>query len=154
VPTVLENHQRTFEGEVMSKIAGDINREMLGYAEKHTGDCYGDGTVYRGERSKDSAVPTYTLQELAYAKGVPSMVTSAMLALGQDCLDAQATIKKLEADVQQWRDIHDAVVKDSDKAHELLRWAETEMRYAEWGTRLSDQRGRTDVYEAIVEFLK
>ena len=65
----------------MSKIAGDINREMLGYAEKNTGDCYGDGTVYRGERSKDSAVPTYTLQELAYAKGVPSMVTSAMLAL-------------------------------------------------------------------------
>lgn len=65
----------------MSKIAGDINREMLGYAEKHTGDCYGDGTVYRGERSKDSAVPTYTVQELAHAKGVPSMVTSAMLAL-------------------------------------------------------------------------
>lgn len=65
----------------MSKISGDINREMLGYAEKHTGDCYGDGTVYRGERSKDSAVPTYTLQELAYANGVPSMVTSAMLAL-------------------------------------------------------------------------
>lgn len=44
-------------------------------------NMYGDGTVYRGERSKDSAVPTYTLQELAYAKGVPSMVTSAMLAL-------------------------------------------------------------------------
>ena len=117
-------------------------------------NMYGDGNVYRGERSKDSAVQTYTLQELAYAKGVPSLVTSAMLALGQDCLDAQATIMKLEADVQQWRDIHDAVVKDSDKAHELLRWAETEMRYAGWGTRLNDQQGRTDVYEAIVEFLK
>ena len=112
----------------MSKIAGDINREMM--------------------------KKTYTLQELAYAKGVPSMVTSAMLALGQDCLDAQATIKKLEADVQQWRDIHDAVAKDADKAHALLRWAETEMRYAGWGTRLNDQHGRTDVYEAIVEFLK
>jgi hypothetical protein len=24
----------------------------------------------------------------------------------------------------------------------------------EWGTRLNDQHGRTDVYEAIVEFLK
>ena len=138
----------------MSKIAGDINREMLGYAEKNTGDCYGDGTVYRGERSKDSAVPTYTLQELAYAKGVPSLVTSAMLALGQDCLDAQATIMKLEAEVKQWRDIHDAVVKDADKAHALLRWAETEMRYAGWAERLADNAGRADVYEAIVEFLK
>ena len=68
----------------MSKIAGDINREMLGYAEKHTGCCYGDGTVYRGERSADSAVPTYTLQELAHAKGVPSMVTSAMLGSFHD----------------------------------------------------------------------
>lgn len=42
----------------MSKIKGDINREMLGYAEEHTGDCYGDGTVYRGQRSKDSAAKT------------------------------------------------------------------------------------------------
>lgn len=82
----------------MSKISGDINREMLGYAEKHTGDCYGDGTVYRGERSKDSAVKTYTLQELAYAKGVPSLVTSAMLAL-QDklsyALDQLAVLEPL-----------------------------------------------------------
>ena len=117
-------------------------------------NMYGDGTIYHGERSADSETKTYTLQELAYAKGVPSMVTSAMLALGQDCLDAQATIMKLEADVQQWRDMHDAVVADADKAHELLRWAETEMRYAGWDTRITDQHGRTDVYEAIVEFLK
>ena len=50
--------------------------------------------------------------------------------------------------------ISDAIVKDSDKAFELLRMAETEMRYAEWDTRLNDQHGRTDVYEAILEFLK
>ncbi len=59
---------------------------------------YGDGTVYRGERSADSAVPTYTLQELAHAKGVPSMVTSAMLAL-QDklsyALDQLAVLEPL-----------------------------------------------------------
>ena len=48
----------------------------------------------------------------------------------------------------------DAIVKDSNKAYELLRWAETEMRYAKWGTRLNDQHGRTDVYTAIVEFLE
>lgn len=62
-------------------------------------NMYGDGTVYRGERSKDSAAPTYTLHELAHAKGVPSMVTSAMLALGQDCLDAQATILELQSEI-------------------------------------------------------
>lgn len=36
---------------------------------------------------------------------------------------------------------------------ELLERCENEMRYAGWGTRLNDQHGRTDVYEAIVEFL-
>lgn len=124
----------------MSKIAGDINREMLGYAEKNTDDCYGDGTVYRGERSKDSAVPTYTLQELAYSKGVSAPVRDALLGMQEKLV--------------RYIKIHDAVVTDADKAYELLRWAETEMRYAGWGTRINDQHGRTDVYEAIVEFLK
>lgn len=50
-------------------------------------NMYGDGTVYRGERSKDSAVPTYTLQELAYA----------MLAIGEDCAAANAKLKVLKA---------------------------------------------------------
>lgn len=48
----------------------------------------------------------------------------------------------------------DATAKDSDRAYELLRWVETEMRYAGWDTRINDQHGRTDVYEAIVGFLK
>ena len=39
-------------------------------SQKDGGNCYGDGTVYRGQRSKDSAVPTYTVQELADSKGV------------------------------------------------------------------------------------
>ena len=38
----------------MSKISGDINREMLGYAEKHTGDCYADGSAYKGQPLKTS----------------------------------------------------------------------------------------------------
>ena len=124
----------------MSKIKGDINREMLGYAEKHTGDCYGDGTVYRGERSKDSAVRTYTVQELADSKGVSEPVRGALLGMQEK--------------LAHYIKIHDAIVTDADKAYELLRWAETEMRYAGWSTRLNDQHGRTDIYEAIVEFLK
>ena len=50
-------------------------------------------------------------------------------------------------------DERDAIIKDSDKAHALLRWVEKEMRYAGWDIRLNDQHGRTDVYEAIKEFL-
>ena len=59
-------------------------------------NMYGDGNVYRGERSKDSAVQTYTLQELAYAKGVPSLVTSAMLAIGEDCVKANEKLHALK----------------------------------------------------------
>ena len=59
----------------------------------------------------------------------------------------------MQEKLAKYIEIHDAVVADADKAHALLRWAETEMRYAGWDTRLNDQHGRTDVYEAIKEFL-
>ena len=39
-----------------------MNSENIKYAGLYTGDCYGDGTVYRGERSKDSAEPTLDVQ--------------------------------------------------------------------------------------------
>lgn len=68
--------------------------------------------------------------------------------------ELQLQLNAIEAREEQWRDIHDAVIKDADKAHALLRWAENEMRYAGWGTRLNDNHGRTDVYEAITAFLK
>lgn len=70
----------------------------------------------------------------------------------QDAWDAAETLWRQKDEVRQ--EIMDAVVKDADKAYELLRWAETEMRYAGWGTRINDQHGRIDVYEAIVGFLK
>ena len=90
-------------------------------------DRYGDSTVYRGEQSKDGEVPT---------------------------LDVQSTMEMWKNAYERVCDERDAIVKDSDKAHALLRWAETEMRYAGWGARINDQHGRTDVYEAIVGFLK
>ncbi len=39
-----------------------MNSENIKYAGLYTGDCYGDGTVYRGERSADSEVPTLDVQ--------------------------------------------------------------------------------------------
>jgi coproporphyrinogen III oxidase-like Fe-S oxidoreductase len=48
----------------------------------------------------------------------------------------------------------DAIVKDSDKAFDLLRQAETEMRYAGWIKYESDNSARNDVYEQIKHFLE
>ena len=73
---------------------------------------------------------------------------------------AKAEIEALNQRIDVWVkayeavcDERDAIVKDADKAHALLRWVEKEMRYAGWDIRLNDQHGRTDVYEAIKEFL-
>lgn len=48
----------------------------------------------------------------------------------------------------------DALAKDGDRAFELLRRAETEMRYAGWTRYESDNSARNGVYEDIVRFLK
>ena len=48
----------------------------------------------------------------------------------------------------------DAIVKDSDRAFDLLRRAETEMRYAGWTKYEADNSARNGVYEQIVRFLK
>jgi len=68
---------------------------------------------------------------------------------------------QVDAIEQEWRDkcqryieLHDAVMKDNDRALDLLRRAETEMRYAGWNKYESDNSARNDVYEQIVRFLK
>jgi hypothetical protein len=48
----------------------------------------------------------------------------------------------------------DAIVKDSDRAFELLRRAEVEMRYAGWTKYESDNTARNGVYEQIKQFLE
>lgn len=48
----------------------------------------------------------------------------------------------------------DAIVKDSDRAFEFLRRAETEMRYAGWTKYESDNSARNGLYKDIVRFLK
>ena len=48
----------------------------------------------------------------------------------------------------------DAIVKDNDRALDLLRRAETEMRYAGWNKYEADNSARNGVYEQIVGFLK
>ena len=63
-------------------------------------------------------------------------------------------IEALEAKATSYMELMDAHAKELDKAMKLLRWAETEMRYAGWRVRANDNHGRTDVYEAIKEFLK
>jgi coproporphyrinogen III oxidase-like Fe-S oxidoreductase len=48
----------------------------------------------------------------------------------------------------------DAIVKDSDRAFDLLRRAETEMRYAGWTKYENDNSARNGVYEQIKKFLE
>ena len=48
----------------------------------------------------------------------------------------------------------DAIVKDSDRAFDLLRRAETEMRYAGWTKYEADNSARNGVYEQIKQFLE
>ena len=104
----------------------------VGNTQQSSGNVYGDGTVYRGERSKDSEVQTMDMTAHEYK--------TLWYAAAKD--------------IERIAEERDAIVSDADKAYALLRWAETEMRYAGWGTRINDQHGRTDVYEAIKEFLK
>ena len=59
-----------------------------------------------------------------------------------------------EGMAEKYKEMMDAHAKELDRAMALLRWAETEMRYAAWHKRVSDNQGRTDVYESIKEFLK
>jgi hypothetical protein len=68
---------------------------------------------------------------------------------------------QVDAIEKEWRDkcqryieIHDAVVKDNDRAFDLLRRAETEMRYAGWNKYESDNSARNGVYEQIKHFLE
>ena len=53
-----------------------------------------------------------------------------------------------------YKDLMDAHAKELDRAMELLRRAEVEMRYAGWTKYESDNYGRNEVYEQIVRFLK
>jgi coproporphyrinogen III oxidase-like Fe-S oxidoreductase len=55
---------------------------------------------------------------------------------------------------ESYKEMMDAIAKDADKAHELLRRAETEMRYAGWNQLLTDNYARKDIYDDIKEFLQ
>jgi hypothetical protein len=48
----------------------------------------------------------------------------------------------------------DALAADSDKAHQLLREAENEMRYAGWGKYENDNPQRFELFKSIKVFLK
>ena len=59
-----------------------------------------------------------------------------------------------EGMAEKYKEMMDANAKELDKAMELLRRAETEMRYAGWGKFLSDNPARKEVFDDAGEFLK
>ena len=69
-------------------------------------------------------------------------------------LNAELLVEQWMNKATAYQEMVDANAKELDKAFELLRWAETEMRYAAWHVRAADNHGRTDVYEAVEGFLK
>lgn len=69
------------------------------------------------------------------------------------------TVSKHELDcmrqtAESYKELMDAHAKELDRAMELLRRAEVEMRYAGWTKYESDNSARNGVYEQIVRFLK
>ena len=54
------------EGMIRARMQEEIDE--LRQALVDGGNCYGDGTVYRGQRSKDSAVQTLRLRTRARGK--------------------------------------------------------------------------------------
>ncbi len=64
------------------------------------------------------------------------------------------SIEALQEKCNAYMELMDAHAKELDRAMELLRRAEVEMRYAGWTKYESDNYGRNEVYEQIVRFLK
>ena len=60
----------------------------------------------------------------------------------------------VEGKMESYKELMDAHAKELDRAMELLRRAEVEMRYAGWTKYESDNSARNGVYEQIVRFLK
>ena len=49
--------------------------------------------------------------------------------------------------------IHDAVVRDHDKAISLLKQCLDEMQYAGWNKPTADQQGRWNVFSSVLNYL-
>jgi coproporphyrinogen III oxidase-like Fe-S oxidoreductase len=87
-----------------------------------------------------------------YEAWLASPLTKALKQSHQDKVDAIE--KEWLNKCQRYIEIHDAVVKDNDRALDLLRRAETEMRYAGWTKYENDNSARNGVYEQIKQFLE
>ena len=77
--------------------------------------------------------PGYEVSDVAAAE------LRRLVSFNQQLMDEVARLQKVE---------------DADRAYELLRRAETEMRYAGWNRLLTDNYARKDIYDDIKEFLK
>ena len=77
-------------------------------------------------------------------------------ACGEQVNKAAAELRRLVSFNQQLMDEVARLqkVEDADRAYELLRRAETEMRYAGWSRLLTDNYARKNIYDDIKEFLK
>lgn len=73
--------------------------------------------ITSGERSADSAVTTYTVHELAHAKGVPRIVTNAMLAMSEKLAEALDKLHVLEEVAKRLSIDLECMTLDPQNAH-------------------------------------
>jgi hypothetical protein len=93
--------------------------------------------------------------EITWPDRVEENCVDAMQALMDKYLsDRMSFMAEQQQEIRRLEDERDAIVEDNDKAHQLLREAENEMRYAGWGTYQNDNPARFDVYKSIDEFVK
>jgi hypothetical protein len=91
-------------------------------------------------------------EAVAKAKAYDEKVKAAAVAMIETPMEMIRAIllKHEQAVIEVMKELSD----ERDRALELLRRAETEMRYAGWNKYESDNSARNGVYEQIVRFLK
>lgn len=119
---------------VLDEMADDMVREM----EPSTAVAY--------VRSKAAAIRERSAN--ARARGENKMSTVSGLDIANN-IEREWRVK-----CDTYINLLDANAKELDRAMELLRRAETEMRYAGWSQLLTDNYARKDIYDDIKEFLK
>jgi hypothetical protein len=99
------------------------------------------------------------VEAIEKAKTDQARIKAVALATIETPLDMikAVLLKHEEAVIEVMRDLHKReteLVAEIESLKSVMRWAATEMRYAGWDTRVSDNPGRTDVYEIIEEAVR
>lgn len=112
----------------------------------HNMNLYGDGTVYRGERSADSKGVTYTMHDLISAKGVSEPLREAVKVLQKEHGALRAAVKTLQGEKAE---LIEALCQPSYEEENRLRAEVAKLR-----AELSTEKGWVEDYKRQVVSLQ